>query len=283
MPRYQPPIITGGTRSAPTWSELASYYLPQQQGRNTGPIPMLSDGTLLEQYRSMINRPLQPAQNRGTIPTPWSGGGSSYEEIMRRLEGGRAVLPNSESTLMPQGMPTSSPTTQQPPVDTGQPTTPMGGSRGEEAPGRGRGLGGGGGSNGAGAWGGGTGGGPTYSGMPGFLQGPGVGYTPGSFDPSGGIPGVSPGYGGQSALGWNVVDAGNPNQQGIGQWVVANAPGILAQAIAGYFGGPAGALIARQVMNRREGDSDGGDSGGGGGRVFSRLDSALNMFRSGRK
>ena len=281
MPRYQPPIITGGTRNNPTWSELASYYLPLQEGRNANPIPMLSNGSLLEQYRSMINRPLQPAQDRGTIPTPWSGGGSSYEEIMRRLEGGRAVSPLAGSVPTSQIPTTQAPPTTQQPSDPAQPANLDDGS-GARGGGGGGGTGGGG-YNGPGAWGGGGGGGPTYSGMPGFMQGAGMGYTPGSFNPSGGIPGVSPGYGGQSALGWNVVSAGNPNQQGIGQWAAANAPGILAQAIAGYFGGPAGALIARQVMNQREGDSDGGDSGGGGGRVFSRLDSALNMFRSGRK
>lgn len=111
MPRYQPPMITGGDRRNPTWSELLSYYLPQQQGYESRPqIPMLSDPmATYERYR----RPLETAPDRGTRPSPWTAGGSSFEEIMRRLTERRPAIPTRQ---VPPNVPESStPQPQQPP------------------------------------------------------------------------------------------------------------------------------------------------------------------------
>lgn len=117
MPRYQPPIINGGDRNNPTWSELAAYYLPREEGQNRGgpnaQIPMLSSPTaigdprILEQYRQMYRDPYAPLQSRdrGTTPSPWSGGGSAYDEIMNRLRSrGPAIptIPTETAVAAPQ-------------------------------------------------------------------------------------------------------------------------------------------------------------------------------------
>ena len=293
MPRYQPPIITGGNRNNPTWSELMQYYLPQQQGMSSPQLPMLSDPmALAQQYQ----QPFQPAMDRGTTPSPWTAGGSSYEEIMRRLnEGGRAVPTRpypTEGGEMPAA-PTAAP------MSAAQPSIPTeDGYGGGAFVGRplangqvGGGLRGDGGSTGGGyvgpgAWGG-AGQGSPYSGMPGFLQGAGTGYQQASpFNPSASIPGVGSGFGGQSALGWNAVSAGNNPQSQSGIAAALQALGInpanAATLAASLVAGPAGGLIMRQIMNRGKESDDASVSGTKGGGVFSRLGSALNMFRSGR-
>lgn len=88
MPRYQPPIITGGGREAPTWSELASYYLPQQQGMERPSMSPIRPSGLEEHYRQMYaNRPIEQSPPRYRRPEPWTSanGPSAYDEIMSRL------------------------------------------------------------------------------------------------------------------------------------------------------------------------------------------------------
>lgn len=118
--RYQPPMITGGGRNSPTWSELLEYYLPRQinqDGSQAGQnrLPLLSQlgqqsSSLPDHYRALYSRPLEPARDRGTRPSPWQGGGSSYDEIMRRLHG----RPIQTEPMPTEPVPSAAP--QQPPA-----------------------------------------------------------------------------------------------------------------------------------------------------------------------
>lgn len=83
MSRYQPPIINGGTRDAPTWSDLASYYLPQQPFiGQPAPLPPSPFESMRQEYQSrpiVVNQPTMPSFQ------PSGQGGTAYDEIMARL------------------------------------------------------------------------------------------------------------------------------------------------------------------------------------------------------
>lgn len=299
MPRYQPPIINGGDRNNPTWSELAAYYLPREEGQNRGGpnarIPMLSSPTaigdprILEQYRQMYRDPYAPLQprDRGTTPSPWSGGGSAYDEIMNRLRSRSPAIPT-----IPTETAVAAPQAQRPSLISHEDARaygfpegwrngqPGGGaiqamighrnmlaqqqaaqSGGYPVPGALGESGGGTVSGGGQAWGGDLGGGGGgISGMPGFMQ-PGGSYDQG---PSGAgmgsymIPGAGGGYGGQSANGWTAATAGTGTGQGGGVFgnlwnYISQNPGAVAGGIGGLLAGPAGGLIAQQVVDRATG------------------------------
>lgn len=171
--RYTPPMIVGGGPNNPTWSELVSYYLPQQLGSQQQTIPMLSDpSALMDRYRGLYSnprqqpmpqqqtgvpqqqrgglgpnasgpnapggmrprapqpdamaildrfrgsqRPLEPARDRGLAPTPWNGGSSSYEEIMRRLQSrGRIIEPSPYPEEAPPAVDPAAPVNQMTPA-----------------------------------------------------------------------------------------------------------------------------------------------------------------------
>lgn len=102
MPRYQPPIITGGTRDAPTWSELASYYLPDQpfMPQQVGPSPFQSR----QEYANrpvVVNAP--PLPNFQGVPSPptQGEGGTAYDEIMNRLRRRPTPVREQEEGALP--------------------------------------------------------------------------------------------------------------------------------------------------------------------------------------
>lgn len=114
MPRFQPPMIIGGTRNDPQWSDLASYYLPTQEGLlppvgyTPGSAPPRPDG-IGESYRQMYAaRPIEQSPPRYERPAPWTSqeGPSAYDEIMSRLRSpmqSSSPAPATEQAGIPSG------------------------------------------------------------------------------------------------------------------------------------------------------------------------------------